>query len=87
MPGLHSRLKQTEEEEVVEEIKAEEQIFNKEDVQLFPQGRHVWRQQGPYLVCKECSLYHATYIGMDKVMLGEDEDGKPILQRREEISV
>ena len=51
----------------------------------FTPGRHVWRQSGPYLICKECSLHHAVYIGMEKLMVGEDQDGKPILKNRSEL--
>jgi len=66
------------------EVQPEELIFNKEDVVYFPPGNHVWRQQGPYLVCKACELHHAVYIGMDKLMVGE-EDGTPILRDRASI--
>lgn len=51
----------------------------------FVPGRHVYRQQGPYLVCRECPLHHAVYIGMDKIMVGEDKDGVPILKKRSEL--
>ena len=70
------------------------QLKDKEDEQhyevftpdfTFTPGRHVWRQSGPYLICKECSLHHAVYIGMEKMMVGEDEDGKPILKKRSEM--
>jgi hypothetical protein len=47
-----------------------------------PNEAHEWRQQGPYLVCKSCELSHATYIGMDKILVGLDEKGKPILKKR-----
>jgi len=47
-----------------------------------PNEHHEWRQKGPYLVCKSCELEHATYIGMDKVMVGLDKKGIPILKNR-----
>jgi hypothetical protein len=50
--------------------------------QFTPPGRHTYRQQGPYLVCKSCEIQHAVYIGMDKIMVGEDEEGNPIVKRR-----
>lgn len=81
MPGLHSNPPV----EVVEEVQPETKLFNSEDIQTFPSGRHVWRQQGPYLVCKECPLHHGVYVGMDKEMIGEDEDGKPEL--RDKVSI
>lgn len=43
---------------------------------------HEWRQQGPYLICKSCELTHALYIGMNKILVGFREDGKPILEKR-----
>ena len=67
------------------EAVAETKLFNSEDIEIFPSGRHTWRQQGPYIVCKECPLHHAIYIGMEKVMVGEDEDGTPILRDRASI--
>lgn len=54
-------------------------------IERFPMGRHVWRQQGPYLVCRECVLHHGVYIGIDKLMIGEDEDGKPIVRDKADI--
>ena len=56
--------------------------FNNPDYSFIPEGRHTWRQQGPYLVCMSCEIQHATYIGMDKIMVGEKEDGTPIIEKR-----
>jgi len=58
----------------------------KPDFTFIPKGRHIYRQQGPYLICRECQLDHAVYVGMEKIMVGEDEDGTPILKLRSEIS-
>ena len=60
----------------------EVEVFNK-SIQ-FPAGEHIWRQQGPYCVCQNCPLHHAIYIGMDKVMVGE-ENGQPILRDKASI--
>lgn len=84
MRGLHSKTQEVDEEQP--KIESEEKIFNKEDVVYFPQGRHVWRQQGPYCVCKECVLHHGVFIGMDMLMVGEDENGKPVLQKRDKVN-
>lgn len=65
------------------ESESEDLVFTP-DFQFFPQGRHVYRQQGPYLVCRSCELHHAIYVGMEHIMVGE-EDGKPILRRRSEL--
>lgn len=66
-----------------EEIKGEEELLT--NVIHFPAGRHVWRQQGSYLVCKECPLTHAVYVGINKIMVGEDEGGRPKL--RDKVSI
>ena len=55
---------------------------NKEVFRFVPKGRHTWRQQGYYLVCKSCDLQHARYIGPNKIMVGEDKKGRPILEKR-----
>ena len=67
----------TEEDELFEEYKP--------DFQFIPSGRHVYRQNGPYLVCRECALHHAVFIGMEKMMVGEDDEGTPILRQRSEL--
>jgi len=59
--------------------------FTKPDYTFKPNENHNWRQQGPYLVCKSCEISHSTYIGMDKVMVGIDEKGQPLLKKRNEI--
>ena len=65
------------------EVEAESQLLN--NIVYFPQGKHIWRQQGPYCVCQNCVLHHAIFIGMDKVMVGEDEEGKPVLRDKDSI--
>jgi hypothetical protein len=50
--------------------------------QFTPPGRHTYRQQGIYLVCKSCEIQHAVYIGLDKIMVGEDKEGHPIVKKR-----
>lgn len=66
------------------EIEGEDLVFTP-DFTFFPQGRHVYRQQGPYLVCRGCELHHAIYVGMENVMVGEGDEGKPILRKRGEL--
>lgn len=41
---------------------------------------HTWRQKGFWLICKTCDHQHATWLGKDKVMIGEDDDGNPIIE-------
>lgn len=68
-----------------EKQKNEETIS--EDLQKsfdFVPGAHRYRQQGYYLVCKDCDLTHAVFIGKELVMVGQDENG-PILKKRKEL--
>ena len=74
------------------EEKKEEQIeevldFNKPDFSFVPAPNHEWRQKGPYLVCYSCEIQHAVWIGMDKIMVGVDEKGFPILKTRKELKM
>lgn len=57
----------------IEEIREEAKRKAKET-------KHKWRQKGPWLVCKSCQYEHAIYIGTDKTMVGENEDGSPIFE-------
>jgi hypothetical protein len=74
-------------EELKEEIKEEGESldFNSPAFTFTPAGRHTYRQEGYYLVCKSCELHHAVFIGPDKIMVGETEDGKPILKNKKEL--
>jgi len=67
-----------------EENEAEQEVgdFNKPDYKFEPKEHHDWRQQGPYLVCKSCEIEHATYIGMEHLMVGINDQGQPILNNR-----
>lgn len=60
---------------------SEELNFEKPSYVFLPEGKHTYRQQGPYLVCRSCELQHAVYIGMDHQMVGE-KNGKPVLKKR-----
>ena len=73
------------EEEVNSEEKPIEEIlnFDKPDFTFVPKETHEWRQRGPYCVCLSCELSHAVFIGMDKIMIGQNEKG-PILVNRKE---
>lgn len=71
-------------EEIIEEI-TETLDFNQPSYTFTPSGRHTYRQEGAYLICKTCELHHAVFIGMDKLMVGEDEDGTPIIKNRKEV--
>lgn len=68
---------QNNEEEVIPETEVLEEAFRFE-----PSALCKYKQRGIYLVCTSCELQHATYIGINKIMIGEDEHGKPILEDR-----
>jgi hypothetical protein len=56
--------------------------FTKPAYEFKPKEHHDWRQRGPYLVCKSCEIEHASYIGMEKILVGLNEEGQPILKKR-----
>ena len=80
-----SENQQTTEEELPVEEESQVIDFSKPDYSFTPKGTHLYRQQGPYLVCKTCELEHATFIGMNKIMIGIAEDGQPILKSRKDM--
>lgn len=59
--------------------------FQEPSYKFVPKEVHEWRQQGYYLVCKSCELVHAVYIGSKKIIVGIDEQGRPILKDRRSI--
>ena len=61
--------------------------FNKPTYSFVPKGNHDWRQRGPYIICLSCELQHAVWIGMEKIMVGINKEGKPILKKREEVGM
>lgn len=69
-----------------EEAYIEEKDLNKPDYTFIPKGVHAWRQEGFYLICHSCDLIHATFIGPDRILVGE-EDGKPLLKSRKELGM
>jgi hypothetical protein len=69
--------------EEVEEIKEVPFEVMKKDFEFIPHALCQYRQRGFYLVCCSCDLQHAVYIGPNKLMIGEDIEGKPILKNRD----
>lgn len=67
-----------------EEVEQETEVldFNRPSFVFRPNEVHTWRQQGFYLICKSCELQHAVWIGMQKIMVGINEKGQPILKAR-----
>lgn len=81
----NSQQENKEEEEVKGEV--EELNFEKPDFVFLPKDNHEWRQQGPYLCCKSCEVEHAVWIGVEKMLVGLDEKGQPILKTRKELGL
>lgn len=75
----------TNEEDQIEE-NIEQLDFNNPSFRFIPEGRHTYRQEGGYLVCKSCTLHHAVWVGMERLMVGESPDGTPILKLRTELN-
>lgn len=77
------------ESENIEEIEPEKEEldFNKPDFVFIPKEFHEWRQQGYYLICLSCEVKHAIWIGENKVLVGLDEKGQPILKTRQELGM
>lgn len=70
------------EDEIKDDSATELFDFTKPDFVFQPKEHHDWRQQGFFLVCKSCEITHATYIGGDKLMVGINDQGQPILKSR-----
>ena len=60
------------------------EIYEKPDFIFTPNEHHEWRQESVYLICKSCELIHAAYIGIDKILIGLNEQGQPILKNKDE---
>ena len=72
--------------EADESIK-EELDFNRPDYTFIPKGTHLYHQEGYYLVCRSCELVHAVFIGSEKIMVGQDKEGQPILKKRIDVDM
>jgi len=56
--------------------------FDNPEFVFTPKGVHNWKQEGPYICCRSCDVEHAIWIGMEKIMVGIDDEGRPILKPR-----
>lgn len=72
-------------EEIKDDSETDVLDFSKPDFVFIPKGNHTYRQNGPYLVCKSCEIQHATWIGIDRIMVGVTSKGEPILKKRAEL--
>ena len=44
--------------------------------------KKIWRQRGFWLVCTNAENRTAVWLGPDKIMVGEESDGTPILENK-----
>jgi hypothetical protein len=54
-----------------------------EDIEKFDislEGK--WVQKGPYIINTGSKLDYGIYIGIDKKLVGIDENGKPVIQSK-----
>lgn len=56
--------------------------FTKPSFVFKPEANHTFRQQGPYIICKSCEVTHAVWIGIEKVLVGFDQRGQPIIKKK-----
>ena len=61
--------------------------FTRPSFEFVPKETHEWRQRGFYLVCVSCELPHAVFIGPDKIMVGVEENGTPVIKKRKDIGM
>ena len=47
--------------------------------------KHRWVQKGIWLECKSCKFRHGFYVGINKILVGVDEEGNPILKDKKEV--
>ena len=82
-------MKKSNQDQPQEEIQAESEVldFTKPDFTFTPAGHHIWVQRGYYLVCKSCELEHGVYIGPNKMLIGENDKGEPILKLRKDLGM
>lgn len=56
--------------------------FDNPEFSFVPKGTHNWRQRGYYIHCDSCDLGHGVFIGAEKVLVGINEIGHPILTKK-----
>lgn len=42
--------------------------------------KHNWRQKGNMIYCKSCDYPHGFYIPPEKMMVGIDKEGMPVIK-------
>lgn len=77
-------MNQNEETNGEEEPISETLSWEKPDFVYIPKN-HEFRQEGGYLICRSCPLEHATYIGIEKIMIGNNSEGLPIIKNRLDV--
>ena len=44
--------------------------------------KHNWKQYGNQIICDSCPSKHGMFIRTDQIMVGVDDNGMPILEKR-----
>ena len=70
-----------------DKVEQDQLDFTRPNFSFIPKGNHDYKQRGYYLVCKSCELEHGIFIGAEKIMVGIDEKGEPILKTRKELGM
>lgn len=70
------------------EDKPETQVmdFNNPDYRFEAKNCN-YRQHGYFLACISCELEHGVFIGANKIMVGVDEQNRPIVKTRGELDM
>lgn len=45
--------------------------------------KHKWIQKGTFIICESCEFRHSFYIPPDKIMVGIDKKGMPIIKSKQ----
>ena len=69
-----------------EPAESEVMDFNRPDFKFEPRNCN-FKQRGYYLVCTSCELEHGILIGANKVMVGVDDQNRPIVKTRQELGL
>jgi len=71
--------------ETLNEIEEEEELKEVENLHQMSEPatskEHVWRQEGPMLVCRKCDAPHSFWIGTHRRMTGLDKKGNPTIEK------
>lgn len=56
--------------------------IRQKSIENIKKKKHEWRQKGPFIECQSCEYKHGYFIGINRVLIGINEDGSPIFEGR-----